>query len=180
MRRRVHRPAGVRPGKPRAQQDKAKVAKTGTAPPPKSKDQWQQLSLLDALGDTPSIRDIERSPDIKSSRKPTSTAQENSAQKEKSAGSLAAIKYASEREQKRCKGFDIPKHRPYTGSKPLSAAYAGLRHVDGQALALLKVGDEVLVLPVTDYKAYRLRRIPIGQQLEISGTGAIQWKGIRR
>lgn len=62
----------------------------------------------------------------------------------------------------------------------MSASYAGLRHVDGQALALLKVGDEVLVLPVTDYQANRLRRIPLGQKLEISGTGAIQWKGIRR
>jgi hypothetical protein len=180
VRRHVHRPAGVKPGKPPAQQGKTKVAKAGTAPPSKSKDHWQQLSLLDALADTPSISEIERPPNITSGRKPTSTVQENSARKEKSAGSLAAIKYAAEREQKRCNGFDIPKHLPYTGTQPLSASYAGLRHVDGQALALLKAGDEVLVLPVSDYQASRLRRIPLGQQLEISGTGAIHWKGIRR
>lgn len=93
---------------------------------------------------------------------------------------LAADKYIFEREQKRINGFEIPKHARYTFLKDVSAKYAGTRHVDGQALALLKVGEEILVLPVDEATARRLKRIVLGQPVDASAKGIIKTKGRSR
>lgn len=93
---------------------------------------------------------------------------------------LAAEKYILEREQKRSKGLEIPKHARYTFSMDVSAIYAGLRRIDGQALALLKAGEEILVLPVDEATARRLKRLVLGQQIEASAKGVIKTKGRSR
>jgi hypothetical protein len=92
----------------------------------------------------------------------------------------AAEKYISEREQKRAQLFDIPKHARYTAEKERTALYAGLRQIDGQALALLRQGEEVHVLPVDEATARRLKRIPLGTQIVVTAKGAIKTKGRSR
>jgi hypothetical protein len=92
----------------------------------------------------------------------------------------AADKYISEREQKRVKGFDIPKHERYTADNAGPALYAGIRRVDGQMLALLKRGDAVMVLEVDDATAQRLKRLPLGAQVGMNAQGVIRKKGRSR
>lgn len=94
--------------------------------------------------------------------------------------SCAAHRYITEREQKRARGFDIPKHVRYTENDDRSALYAGLRQIDGQALALLKQGEEVHVLPVDEATARRLRRISLGTPIGVTSKGAIKTKGRSR
>jgi hypothetical protein len=52
--------------------------------------------------------------------------------------------------------------------------------VDGQLLALLRRGDEVMVLEVDDATEQRLRRLPLGTQVGVSAQGVIKKKGRRR
>jgi hypothetical protein len=76
---------------------------------------------------------------------------------------LAAVdKYIAEREEKRLKIFDIPKHRRYNESDSGVAIYAGSRQVDGHSLALLKRGEEVMVLPIDEATARRMQRLALG------------------
>jgi len=85
----------------------------------------------------------------------------------------AADKYIIERESKRLKGFDIPKHIRYTaGDGPLK--FQGVRNVDNQALALLKRGDEVMVMPIDQATARRLTRIAVGDAVSINAKGSIK------
>jgi hypothetical protein len=98
----------------------------------------------------------------------------------KSAGDTAADKYISEREQKRTKIFDIPKHIQYNFTNDATVLFGGLRQIDGQALALLKQGEEVIVLPVDDATVRRLKRVTVGEQIGVTAKGAIKTKGRSR
>jgi len=92
----------------------------------------------------------------------------------------AAEKYVIEREQKRVNGFDIPKHKLYTFSEDISAEFVGLRRIDAQALALLRLGDGIAVLPVDDATAQRLKRLPRGQTVTVTAAGTVKRKGRSR
>jgi hypothetical protein len=92
----------------------------------------------------------------------------------------AADRYISEREQKRVNGFDIPKHARYTSHNAGTATYAGTRRVDGQGLALLSQGNQVMVLEVDDATVRRLRRLPLGAKLGVNAHGVIKAKGRSR
>jgi hypothetical protein len=92
----------------------------------------------------------------------------------------ASSRYIAEREQKRVNGFDIPKHARYTSFDAGTAWYAGIRRVDDQALALLKRGEQVMVLEVDHAAAQRLMRLPLGARVEVSAQGAIKAKGRSR
>lgn len=92
------------------------------------------------------------------------------------AGQMAALKYVLEREQKRATLSGIPKHLAYDGFQG-RAAFAGLRNVDGQQLALLKRGDTILVLPVDDATVRRLKRLALGTMLTVSRHGHVKSKG---
>jgi hypothetical protein len=94
--------------------------------------------------------------------------------------SEAAARYVAEREQKRVNGFDIPKHARYTSLNAGAATYAGTRRVDGQALALLKQGDRLMVLEVDAATARRLKRLPLGAQVSVNAHGVIKAKGRSR
>ncbi|MCC2978172.1 relaxase/mobilization nuclease domain-containing protein [Sphingomonas sp. PL-96] len=88
----------------------------------------------------------------------------------------AAGKYIAEREAKRRAGMDVPKHRPFeAGHGPLS--YAGTREVEGQKLALLRRGDEIMVLPVDAASAARAARLAVGDRIEIGADGALKGRG---
>jgi hypothetical protein len=90
--------------------------------------------------------------------------------------SAAAAKYVLEREQRRVTLFDIPKHSQYTFDNELTAAFAGIRRVDGQVLALVKHCDEIVVVPIDDSTARRLRRVQIGAELTVGADGPIKTK----
>lgn len=91
----------------------------------------------------------------------------------------AAEKYIAERETKRAAGMDIPKHRPFEASNvPLS--YAGTREVEGQKMALLKRGDEIMVLPIDATSAARAARLAIGDKIEIAADGTVKGRGRSR
>jgi hypothetical protein len=57
--------------------------------------------------------------------------------------------------------------------------YSGLRIVSGQALALLRRGEEVLVLPIDTEQAAILRRLSIGTEVRVSRGGTVQRMGGR-
>lgn len=98
----------------------------------------------------------------------------------------AAMRYIAEREEKRQKGIDIPKHALYDGRAGV-ILFAGLRTVDGQPLALLRPGDAaagaeggadvVLVLPVDAATARRLSRVARGDAVSVTRHGTIQRTG---
>ncbi len=88
----------------------------------------------------------------------------------------AADKYIAEREGKRAKGFDIPKHCRYNGEEG-AFNYAGSRSIEGHSLALLKRGDDVLVLPVDPVTARRVKRVSIGASVTVNAKGSITTKG---
>lgn len=83
-------------------------------------------------------------------------------------------KYIAEREQKRLSGLDIPKHCRYFDSES-SLAYAGIRNVDGQMLTLLKNGNTILVLPIDQPTARRLKKLAIGDAVTVT-KGKIKTK----
>ena len=85
----------------------------------------------------------------------------------------AAEKYIAEREEKRRKGMDISKHKVYNGQSD-NVSFAGTRNVDGCVLALLKRGDEILVVPVDHSTAQRLRRLKVGDSVAVTPTGSIK------
>ncbi|ENL6751081.1 relaxase/mobilization nuclease domain-containing protein [Vibrio cholerae] len=85
----------------------------------------------------------------------------------------AADKYIAEREAKRLKGFDIPKHSRYTNQDG-AVTYGGTRNVQGQSLALLNRGDEVLVLPIDKATAQRMKRVRIGEAVTVTPQGSLK------
>jgi len=96
------------------------------------------------------------------------------------AGRAVADSYIAEREKTRLKVLDIPKHTRYNDDKDGVAAFAGLRQVEGQLLALLKRSEEIMVLPIDDATARRLKRIAVGESVTVTANGAIKTKGRSR
>jgi hypothetical protein len=96
------------------------------------------------------------------------------------AGQAAADKYIAEREKTRLKVLDIPKHTRYNYDADGATAFAGTRQGDGQLLALLKRREEVMVLPIDDATARRLKRIAVGDTVTVTANGSIKTKGRSR
>jgi hypothetical protein len=96
------------------------------------------------------------------------------------AGQAAADKYIAEREAMRLKVFDILKHTQYNHSNDKGITFAGIRQVEGQALALLKHDEEIMVLPIDDSTAQRLKRVAIGETIAVTPRGLIKSKGRSR
>jgi hypothetical protein len=89
-------------------------------------------------------------------------------------------KYIAEREEKRLKGFDIPKHRRYNDNDSGISAFAGIRQVEGAALALLRRGEEVVVLPINEATVQRMKRLALGDPVTVTPQGSIKTKGRSR
>jgi len=93
---------------------------------------------------------------------------------------LAAVdKYIAEREEKRLTIFDIQKHRRYNENDSGAAIYAGSRQIDGHSLALLKRGEEVMVLPMDEATARRMQRLALGDPVTVT-QGSIRMPGRSR
>lgn len=84
----------------------------------------------------------------------------------------AADSYIEEREGKRARGIDVPRHVRYSPTRqPLS--FEGLRSVDGCTLALLDRGDAILVMPVDYATLQRLKGVSIGQSITVTPKGSL-------
>lgn len=93
---------------------------------------------------------------------------------------LAAMdKYIAEREGKRLICYDIPNHCRYNGKND-TLAFAGVRNVDGQSLALLKGEDSIMVLPIDPATARRLSRISLGEPVSVTPGGSLKTSQGRR
>jgi hypothetical protein len=92
----------------------------------------------------------------------------------------AADQYIEEREQKRLKIFDIMEHRRYTMADVGVLAFAGVRRVAGESLALLKRNEVILVMPIDEKTANRLSRLAIGDPVTCTGIGSVKTKGRSR
>jgi hypothetical protein len=150
----------VQPPQPGA--GKAPVAAVGRKPPPAARVRVRPLSALDAgpLG--------RGNP----ARPPAAPPWQIPGAIFSPAAYAAADAYIAEREAKRARGLDVPRHARYTaGAGPLT--YAGTRNVDGQALALLKRGDDVLVMPIDPVTAQRLSRTARGTLARVNANASI-------
>ncbi|MDZ5459306.1 TraI/MobA(P) family conjugative relaxase [Azohydromonas lata] len=165
--------ARVRPqAAPQAQRatvEKPRVAKVGTKPPPGAAVRLRPLSAVDPGQRGP----VTRTPASPAAPAPAATAGWSIPGAIFSpAAYTAADKYIAERESKRARGLDVPRHTRYTaGAGPLT--YAGTRTVDGQLLALLKRGDEVLVMPIDATTAQRLARTGLGTPAKVNANATI-------
>lgn len=165
---------------------KPDIARIGRVPPPQSQNRLRALSQLGVVR-IASRSEVLLPSDVPGHMEQQGTQPNDSLRREVSrpGGQLEARpqykpeqvkamdKYIAERESKRLKGFDIPKHSPYTaGDGALS--FAGLRNVEGQTLALVKHGDDVLVMPIDQATANRLKRIAVGDAVSITPKGSIK------
>ena len=100
--------------------------------------------------------------------------------KENSPSDAAADKYIAEREAKRKKGIEIPRHVRYAVTSNVSATFSGIRHIDGHVLVLFKLRNDVMVLPVDDATSQRFKRMALGQKVDLSARGPLKTKGWSR
>lgn len=160
---------------------KPNIAGLGRKPPPQSQNRLRGMSELDLVRGSGGAAMLLPS-DVynHSQRKGTDT--DNELRRSVSGAGLdkfkpeqvaAMDKYIEERQDKRQKGFDIPKHSYYTETlEPV--VFAGTRNIDGQSLALLKQADEIKVLPIDEATARRLKRISIGDAVAVTPKGSIR------
>ncbi len=86
----------------------------------------------------------------------------------------ATQRYIAERNGKREKCSDILPHRPFTSADAGKFAYAGLRYIEDKTLLLLKNHSEMLVLPIDEPTANRVRRMSIDTPIDITPQGRIR------
>ena len=90
----------------------------------------------------------------------------------------AAEAYIAERNAKRAAGMEIALHAPFKpGAQDLRLA--GVRNVDGQALALLKADDVVIVMAMDALSMSRVARMKVGDSIVVR-DGVVQGRVRRR
>lgn len=164
-------PGGGLPGKPN-------IGGIGQKPPPHSQNRLRKLSELGVV-QLASGSEVLLPRDVSGVVEHERTQPDHGVRRNifGSGGIAAAEKYIAEREATRLKAVDIPKHIRYKGAIDTSAAFAGIRKVDGQSLALLKRGEEIMVLPIDEATARRLKRVSVGDVVSVTTTGSIKTKG---
>lgn len=157
---------------------KPNIGRPGRVPPPQSQHRLRELSELGVVR-IAGGSEVLLSRDVPGHMEQQGTQPDNTLRRGvfgagvKPEQIAAAEKYIDEREQKRFKIYDIPKHFLYNGQNG-TFTYGGTRNVDGHALALLKHGDEVMVLPIDQATTRRLKRIVVGDPVTISPTGSLR------
>ena len=159
---------------------KPNIGRIGRRPPPQSQNRLRGLSELRMVhfarrsevllpGDVPNNVELQGAKPNNELRRNLSGAG--------LAGQDAADKYIAEREAMRLKVSDIPKHRRYHDDDTGAATFAGIRQIGGQSLALLKRNEEVVVMPIDDATAQRLKRVAISAVVTVRQNGSIGLKG---
>lgn len=173
--------AGTRRG---AVGGKPNIGRVGREPPPEARDRVRNVSELGVVrlpegGSMLLPRNVRPNVDDEAARRDRLLRWDVPGTGISPAQLAAADKYIAERETKRQIGMDIPKHRPYeAGNQPLT--YDGTREIDGQKLALLKRGDEIMVLPIDTSSAARAARLAKGDPIEITADGNVKGRGRTR
>jgi hypothetical protein len=187
-------PGATRTGQPRAdtataerttQRGKPNVGSVGRKPPPASQNRLRRLSQLGVVqlasgGEVLLPRDVPRDVEQQGAKPIDGLRRDIFRAGRLSPESVAVEKYIAERESKRLSGFDIPIHYRYTQERHGPATFAGIRKVEGQSLALLKSGETVMVLPIDESTAQRLKRLAIGDSVTLTPQGSIRTKGRSR
>lgn len=166
--------------------NKPNVGRVGTAPPPASTHRLRNLSQLGVV-------QLAGGSEVLLPRHVSDRVGEREAQRDNglrrgahrtggiaAATLTAADKYIVERESKRTKGFDIPKHRRYNENDAGAVRFAGLRQVEGESLALLRRDEEVVVLAVDAATARRMKRLSLGNDVSLTNKGTLKTKGRSR
>ena len=86
----------------------------------------------------------------------------------------AANQYIEECEEKRILNVNISKNRLYNIADIGDASFVGIRRIDGLPMALLKRKDEVIVMPINEAVASRLKRLSIGDPVAITKDGGVK------
>jgi hypothetical protein len=161
------------------QQKKAARHRTGRKPPPAVRNRLRSLQDAGSGADSRAARWSDPLAGATTARAPVSSTMPPPVPQHEISAISASTKYVFEREQRRRTFSDIPKHLAYDGFQG-QAAFAGLRTVDDQALALLKRGGEIVVVPIDDATARRLKRLARGDTVTVAGNGVIRTKGRSR
>ena len=158
--------------------NKPYIKRIGSAPPPTSKNRLRNLSTL-GLVQHSNRSEMLLSSNVSHNLEHSRTEHVNELRRTVSRPRIttAVDKYIEEREEKRLKGIDIPKHRGYIESEKGVFSYAGIRFKDGEPLALLKTEkNEIVVLLINASTANRLKRCNLGDTVTIK-AGKIKTKG---
>ena len=146
--------------------NKPDLGRIGSRPPPESQNRLRGLSELGVVH-LDQRNEVLLPGDVPGHLEQQGTQPDNRMRRDAvgagaiAAGQAAADKYIAEREDKRLLLYDIPKHKRFH-SLGGASVFAGLRHVDGQSLALLKDSDQIMVLPIDGATERRLKRIAVG------------------
>jgi len=169
---------GGRDGSAAAVIGKPNIGRIGRVPPPQGQHRLRtlsQLGLVRIAGGSEVLlpRDVPRNVEQQGTQPDNQLRRGVFGPGVKPEQVAAMDKYIAEREAKRLKGFDIPKHSRYTDGIG-ALTFEGIRNVEGHALALLKRDDSVMVLPIDQSTARRLSRIAIGDSVSVTPRGSIK------
>lgn len=157
--------------------NKPNVGRIGCKPPPESQNRLRRLSQLGMVS-LASGSEVLLPSHVSGYMEQQGTSSDNSMRRRVLGSGWinwdAADKYICEREEKRAKIFDIPKHRRCCSKDVGEIIYAGIRNIGNQFLALFKSNEEVLVLPIDDMTAKRLRHISLGTVVNVTESGSIK------
>lgn len=165
--------------------DKPNVSGIGRKPPPQSQNRLRSLSELSVV-QLAGRSEVLLPSDVFGDLEQQGSEPDNGVRRDIfraggiAAGLAAADRYIAEREVRRLTVFDIKKHTSYNHFRDRAPAFAGLRKIDGQSLALLTHDEEIMVLPIDDATAQRLKRVAIGEVVTVTPKGAIKTKGRSR
>lgn len=159
---------------------KPNVARIGQRPPPQSQNRLRELSEL------PMVHFARRSEVLLPGHvfnnvelqgaKPDDNVRRDSFRP----GLDAVDRYIAERESMRLKVSDVLKHRRYNNDDAGTVSFEGIRQIEGQTLALLKRNNEIIVAPIDESTARRLKRVALSEVVTIKSNGAIKTKGRSR
>lgn len=171
-------PGGGLPGKPN-------IGRVGRQPPPQGQNRLRGLSELGVVhlagrGEVLLPGDVSAHLEQPRAQPDHRVRRDASRPGALSAGHIAASQYIAEREMKRFKTMDIPKYNHYTAQQAGVVAFAGMRQTGEQTLALLQRGDDVLVLPIDETTARRLKRVDVGSAISVTPQGVLRTKGRSR
>ena len=182
------RQAGQRTSQRTRQTDKKpNIGRVGTQPPPRCKNYLRHLSELSLVyhqrGDQMLLpRDVSSHMEQRGSEGTHGVRREIYREGHLNSHQMraAADHYIAEREAKRLAGIDILKHVLYNREADTVMTFSGIRRINEQPLALLKHEQEIMVLPIDEKMAKKLKKLSIGDSVMVQKGGVISIKGRSR
>jgi len=162
----------------RSKPAKPDIGRVGRRPPPTSQHRLRTMSQLDMVRITNGSEvllpsNVPGHVEFKGTQSNNPLRRGDLGSRVTPAHAAAVDQYIAERESKRLKGFDIPKHYRYTDGNG-ALVFAGLRTMEGHTMALIKRNEDIFILPIHSAEIARLRRIAIGSPVELSPKGTLK------